>query len=176
MTAIADLRKAAARRPYYAQPSARAGLWSWFTTSDHKKSGILYGVTAFTFFVLSGLEALLIRVQLATPDGSVLNEALYNQIFAMHGLTMISFAVMPLSSAFSNYLLPLMIGARDVAFPWLNAFSYWAFLAGGLLCTQASFPARYPMAAGSTTPRPARLARIRWSFPAPTRCAFTRHA
>lgn len=106
MTAIADLRKAAARRPYYAQPSARAGLWSWFTTSDHKKSGILYGVTAFTFFVLSGLEALLIRVQLATPDGSVLNEALYNQIFAMHGLTMIFFAVMPLSSAFSDYLLP----------------------------------------------------------------------
>jgi len=114
------------------RPSATRGFWSWITTVDHKRIGILYGVTAFAFFLVGGLEALLIRMQLARPDGTVVSAEAYNQIFTMHGLTMIFLVVMPLSAAFFNYMLPLMIGARDVAFPRLNAFSYWVFLTGGL--------------------------------------------
>jgi cytochrome c oxidase subunit I len=116
----------------FRRPSAKTGFWSWVTTVDHKRIGILYGYTAFFFFILGGLEALLIRVQLATPDGKLLTEAQYSQLFTMHGITMIFLVVMPMSSAFFNYLIPLMIGARDVAFPRLNAFSYWAFLFGGI--------------------------------------------
>ena len=97
----------------------------WASTTDHKVIGNLYIVTSFVFFLIGGLEALLIRVQLARPDQKVLDPATYNQIFTMHGVTMIFFVVMPLSAAFINYLLPLMIGARDVAFPRLNAFSFW---------------------------------------------------
>ncbi len=114
------------------RPHATTGFWSWFTTVDHKKIGILYGVTAFVFFVVGGVEALLIRAQLAQPDGTILNADQYNQIFTMHGLTMVFLFVMPMSSAFFNYMIPLMIGARDVAFPRLNAYSYWVFLLGGL--------------------------------------------
>jgi cytochrome c oxidase subunit 1 len=121
------------------RPSATHGLWSWFTTVDHKKIGILYGVTAFVFFLIGGIEALLIRAQLAQPDGTLLNADQYNQIFTMHGLTMVFLFVMPMSSAFFNYLIPLMIGARDVAFPRLNAFSYWAFLLGGLFLYSSWF-------------------------------------
>jgi cytochrome c oxidase subunit 1 len=114
------------------RPTAPTGVWGWLTTVDHKRIGVLYGVTALAFFLLGGLEALLIRLQLARPNGHVLSAAQYNQIFTMHGLTMIFLVVMPLSAAFFNYMLPLMIGARDVAFPRLNAFSYWLFLGGGL--------------------------------------------
>ena len=110
------------------RPHATTGFWSWFTTVDHKKIGILYGITAFVFFLIGGIEALLIRVQLARPDQTFLEPAVYNELFTMHGITMVFLVVMPLSAAFFNYLLPLMIGARDVAFPRLNAFSYWAFL------------------------------------------------
>ena len=120
------------------RPSALTGFWSWFTTVDHKKIGLMYGATAFVFFIVGGLEALLIRSQLAQPDGTVLNAAQYNEVFTMHGLTMIFLFVMPMSAAFFNYLIPLMIGARDVAFPRLNAFSYWVYLAGGLFLN-ASF-------------------------------------
>jgi cytochrome c oxidase subunit 1 len=121
------------------RPSATTGWLSWFTTVDHKKIGIMYGVTAFVFFIVGGVEALLIRAQLAQPDGTILNASAYNQIFTMHGLTMIFLFVMPLSAAFFNYLIPLMIGARDVAFPRLNAFSYWAFLLGGLFLYSSIF-------------------------------------
>ncbi|MFL5737846.1 MAG: cytochrome c oxidase subunit I [Actinomycetota bacterium] len=114
------------------RPSSKTGFWSWITTVDHKRIGVLYGATAFLFFLTGGIEALLIRLQLARPDGTVLTAAAYNQIFTMHGITMIFLVVMPLSAAFFNYLTPLMIGARDVAFPRLNAFSYWVFLSGGL--------------------------------------------
>src|SRR4029453_732700 len=114
------------------RPTATTGFWSWITTVDHKRIGILYGVTAFGFFLIGGTEALFIRLQLAQPDGHVLNANLYNQFFSMHGITMIFLVVMPLSAAFANYLIPLMIGARDVAFPRLNAYSYWIFLFGGL--------------------------------------------
>jgi cytochrome c oxidase subunit 1 len=121
------------------RPHATTGLWSWFTTIDHKKIGVLYGITAFAFFLIGGSEALLIRVQLARPDQSFLEPAVYNELFTMHGITMIFLVVMPLSAAFFNYLLPLMIGARDVAFPRLNAFSYWAFLFAGLFIYSSWF-------------------------------------
>src|SRR6266436_5244624 len=122
----------ATRPPLFARPRSPKGVWSWITTVDHKRIGILYGFTSFAFFLVGGFEALLIRAQLATPNGKVLNANVYDQVFTMHGLTMIFLVVMPLSAAFFNYLIPPMIGARDVAFPRLNAFSYWAFLFGGL--------------------------------------------
>src|SRR5207253_11270424 len=86
-----------------ARPRAHTGWWSWVTTVDHKRIGILYGVTGFIFFIFGGVEALLIRLQLARPDGKVLSAELYNQLFTMHGLTMIFLVVMPLSAAFFNY-------------------------------------------------------------------------
>ena len=121
------------------RPHATTGWWSWFTTVDHKKIGILYGITAFGFFLIGGSEALLIRVQLARPDQTFLEPAVYNELFTMHGITMVFLVVMPLSAAFFNYLMPLMIGARDVAFPRLNAFSYWAFLFAGLFIYSSWF-------------------------------------
>ena len=121
------------------RPTATTGFTSWFTTIDHKKIGILYGATAFVFFLVGGVEALLIRVQLAEPDGTLLNADQYNQIFTMHGITMIFLFVMPMAAAFFNYFIPLMIGARDVAFPRLNAFSYWLFLLGGLFLYSSFF-------------------------------------
>src|SRR5512133_2632733 len=126
------------------RPHATTGFWSWFTTIDHKKIGILYGITAFAFFLIGGSEALLIRVQLARPDQSFLEPAVYNELFTMHGITMVFLVVMPLSAAFFNYLLPLMIGARDVAFPRLNAFSYWVFLFGGLFMNASWFVGAAP--------------------------------
>ena len=110
----------------------KTGLWSWLTTVDHKRIGILYGATAFLFFLIGGIEALLLRIQLGSPESTFLSSDAYNQLFTMHGTTMIFLAVMPLSAMFFNYLIPLQIGARDVAFPRLNAFSYWVFLLGGL--------------------------------------------
>ncbi len=116
----------------------KTGLWSWITTVDHKKIGILYGATAFAFFLIGGLEALLLRIQLGTAENTFLSPEAYNQLFTMHGTTMIFLAIMPLSAMFFNFFIPLMIGARDVAFPRLNAFSYWVFLFGGLFLN-ASF-------------------------------------
>jgi len=117
----------------YTRPRGGTGWRDWITTVDHKKIGILYGVAALFFFVVGGIEALLIRLQLATPNGTVLGADMYNQVFTMHGVTMIFLAAMPLSAAFANYLIPLQIGARDVAFPRLNALSFWVFLAGGIV-------------------------------------------
>src|SRR5438874_13749569 len=133
MAAIADEPGLGiARRGWFRRPTATTGFWGWITTVDHKKIGILYGASAFVFFLIGGMEALLIRMQLARPAGKVVTAQAYNEIFTMHGLTMIFLVVMPLGAAFFNYMLPLMIGARDVAFPRLNAFSYWTFLFGGL--------------------------------------------
>jgi cytochrome c oxidase subunit 1 len=110
----------------------KTGLWSWITTVDHKRIGILYGATAFVFFLMGGIEALLLRIQLGTAENTFLSPEKYNELFTMHGTTMIFLAIMPLSSMFFNFMIPLLIGARDVAFPRLNAFSYWVFLLGGL--------------------------------------------
>jgi len=101
-------------------------------TVDHKRIGILYLLTASVFFLAGGLEALLMRIQLARPENKFLAPDVYNQIFTMHGTTMIFLVVMPLAAGFGNYLIPLMIGARDMAFPKLNALSYWTFLFGGV--------------------------------------------
>jgi cytochrome c oxidase subunit 1 len=122
-----------------AEAPARRGIWSWITTTDHKRIGVLYGATAIVFFLVGGIEALLIRLQLATPNGEVLSADAYNQMFTMHATTMVFLVVMPLAAAFANYFLPILIGARDVAFPRLNAFSYWFFLAGGLFLTVSFF-------------------------------------
>jgi cytochrome c oxidase subunit 1 len=115
-----------------AHEAGESGLWSWITTVDHKRIGAFYGVTAFVLFLAGGFEALLIRIQLARPENHFISPDVYNQLFTMHGTTMIFLALMPLSASFFNYLIPLMIGARDVAFPRLNAFSYWVFLGGSL--------------------------------------------
>ncbi|HVE90686.1 MAG TPA: cytochrome c oxidase subunit I [Actinomycetota bacterium] len=128
----------------FRRPSATTGVWSWITTVDHKRIGILYGVTSFVFFILGGIEALLLRLQLAAPDGKVLDADLYNQLFTMHGTTMIFLVVMPMSAAFFNFFIPLMIGARDVAFPRLNAFSYWVFLLGGIFLYSSFFLGGFP--------------------------------
>ncbi len=117
----------------FIRPVAKTGLTSWLTTVDHKRIGVLYGITAIAFLLLGGVEALLIRLQLAVPNNTLLTAHQYNQLFTMHGTTMIFLAIMPLGSAFFNYLVPLQIGARDVAFPRLNGFAYWVFLAGGIL-------------------------------------------
>jgi cytochrome c oxidase subunit 1 len=114
-----------------ARPEAK-GWTSWITTTDHKKIGIMYLYTVLAFFLLGGVEALLLRIQLGAPDNTFLSPEKYNQIFTMHGTTMIFLVVVPLWAGFANYLVPLMIGARDVAFPRINAWSYWMFLFGGI--------------------------------------------
>ncbi len=121
------------------RPKQSTGVWSWFTTIDHKKIAILYTGTALVFFVIGGIEALLIRLQLAQPNGKVLTAAQYNQLFTMHGTTMVFLLGMPLAVAFGNYLIPLMIGARDVAFPRVNMFGYWVFLFGGIFLYSSFF-------------------------------------
>jgi len=111
-----------------------ANLWSWITTVDHKLIGRRYIVTAFVFFIIAGLDALTMRVQLAVPDNRFLDEEAYNQFFTMHGTTMIFLVSTPILFGFGNFLQPLMLGARDMAFPRLNALTWWVFLfAGGLL-------------------------------------------
>ncbi|MDA1189794.1 MAG: cbb3-type cytochrome c oxidase subunit I, partial [Chloroflexi bacterium] len=114
--------------PVPKRPVHPKGLVSWLTTVDHKRIGVLYGVTAFIMFITGGIEALLMRAQLAVPDQNMVSPEIFNQLFTMHATTMIFLGVMPLSAAFFNFLIPL-----DVAFPRLNAFSYWTFLAGALI-------------------------------------------
>src|SRR3954453_11163427 len=114
------------------EPEPR-GWVSWVTKTDHKRIGILYIVTTFVFFVLGGIEALLMRVQLGAPDNTFLTPSTYNALFTLHGTTMIFLFVVPVMAGFGNYFLPLMIGARDMAFPKLNALSYWLLLAGGIV-------------------------------------------
>jgi cytochrome c oxidase subunit I len=118
--------------------SRRAVIRDWMTTVDHKKIGILYGVTALIFFVIGGFEAVLLRIQLAQPEMQFLSADVYNQIFTMHGTTMVFLVGMPIAVALFNYLIPLQIGARDVAFPRMNALSYWIFLFGAIFMN-ASF-------------------------------------
>ncbi|TVP80262.1 MAG: cytochrome ubiquinol oxidase subunit I, partial [Puniceicoccaceae bacterium] len=105
----------------------------WLTTVDHKKIGIMYGAIALFFLIIGGVEALIIRTQLAIPENDLISAQRYNQLFTMHGTTMIFLAVMPLNAAFFNFLVPLQIGARDVAFPRVNSFSLWAFVAGAIV-------------------------------------------
>ena len=108
------------------------GWVKWLTTTDHKKIGILYLATVLVFFLIGGVEALLMRIQLGAPDNTFLTPEKYNEIMTLHGTTMVFLVIVPVWAGFANYFLPLMIGARDVAFPRLNAWSYWMFLFGGL--------------------------------------------
>jgi cytochrome c oxidase subunit I len=110
-----------------------AVIWDWITTSDHKKIGLLYFWTSLAFFFVGGFLALGVRSQLAVPNSTMLSPEVYNQFFTMHALVMIFLALMPMSVAFFNFIIPLQIGARDVAFPRLNSFSYWVYLFGGIL-------------------------------------------
>ncbi|HEX6040753.1 cytochrome c oxidase subunit I [Longimicrobium sp.] len=136
---MASTATVAAPHHHMAAPAEPTGLWSWITTVDHKRIGIMYGVTAFIFFLIGGIEALLIRVQLAVPNNNFVSADFYNQLFTVHALTMIFAALMPLTAAFFNYIMPLQIGARDVAFPRLNALSYWVYLFGVLFFNAGIF-------------------------------------
>jgi cytochrome c oxidase subunit I len=128
-----------------AQPADAPGrtlahrLWDWLTVVDHKRIALIYLGGAILFLVVGGVEALIMRVQLFTPDSTFVSAALFNQLFTMHGTTMIFLAAMPLIAALWNALVPLMIGARDVAFPRLNALSVWLFLAGGVFLNSSWF-------------------------------------
>jgi cytochrome c oxidase subunit I len=109
------------------------GWTSWLTTTDHKKIGIMYMVTTFVFFCLGGVEALMIRLQLGAPNNTLVSPETYNQLFTMHGTTMIFLFVVPMMAGLANYFIPLMVGARDMAYPRLNALSFWLLLAGGIV-------------------------------------------
>src|SRR5690242_4823055 len=108
------------------------GFWSWFSFATHHAIGKRYIVTAFIFLLIGGVEALLMRMQLARPQGRLLNPDLYNQIFTMHGATMMFLFAVPMMEGIGIYLVPMMIGTRNVVFPRLNAFSYFMYLIGGL--------------------------------------------
>ena len=123
----------------FKRPVSTTGWKSWVFTVDHKKIGIMYGVVALFFFLVGGSEALLIRLQLAAPDNTILSAGLYNQMFTMHATTMVFLFVMPMTAAFANYFLPLQVGARDVAFPRLNALGFWLFLFGGIFINTSWF-------------------------------------
>ena len=125
----------------------RDGVLGWLTTTNHKRIGILYFFTSLAFFGVGGVEALLVRTQLAAPNGRVLSPQAYDEVFTMHGITMIFLFVIPMTTgAFGNYLVPLMIGARDMAFPRLNALSYWIFLGSGLFIYAALVQGHAPNA------------------------------
>jgi cytochrome c oxidase subunit 1/cytochrome c oxidase subunit I+III len=123
-----------------------AGIWEtepgwrgWLSTVDHKIIGLRYIITAFLFLLIGGIEALIMRVQLAGPNQTLLTPEQYSQLFTMHGVTMIFLYALPILSGFSNYLWPLLLGSRDMAFPRLNALSYWIFLFAGIFM-YVSFP------------------------------------
>src|SRR3984957_5104334 len=108
-------------------------IHEWVTTVDHKRLGLLYIAYALIFLIVGGIEATVLRLQLIRPHNDFVSPQVFNRMFTMHGTTMIFFVVMPLVFGFANYLIPLMIGARDMAFPRLNAFSFWLTAFGGLL-------------------------------------------
>jgi cytochrome c oxidase subunit 1 len=124
-------------------------IYDWVTTVDHKKIGIMYIVYAIVFMVIGGLEATLMRIQLAVPNNHFVSPRVFNQLFTMHGTTMVFFMGMPILFGFGNYLVPLMIGARDMAFPRLNAFSFWVSSFAGVLLYFSYFGASGLYGAGS---------------------------
>jgi cytochrome c oxidase subunit 1 len=128
----------------------RGRVTSWLTTVDHKRIGILYIWTSLVFFALGGAMAILMRTQLATPNEHFLTKNSYNEVLTMHGTTMIFLVIVPILAGFGNYLVPLMIGARDMAFPRLNALSYWLFLLGGVVLMLSFFAKQGSARAGWT--------------------------
>ena len=130
------------------------GLIGWITTTDHKKVGILYMATAFAFFLVGGVMALLMRTELAQPGLQVLSESTYNQLFTMHGSVMMFLFAVPMAVGLGNYLAPLHVGAPDMAFPRLNALSYWLFVGGGLTMLSGFLTSRGAAAFGWTAYTP----------------------
>jgi len=130
----------------------RSGLWDWLTTVDHKKIAILYLIAGGLFFLVGGFEALLIRLQLMYPEASVVGAKTFNELITMHGTTMIFLAVMPVIFALMNAVVPLQIGARDVAFPFVNALSFWLFFFGGVLMNTSWFLGGAPDAGWTSYP------------------------
>lgn len=143
MAAVSERLQHSGARP---RPGEQNGIWAWLTTVDHKRIGIMYLLAACVFLGLGGIEAFMMRLQLAVPNNNLVSAGTFNELFTMHGLTMIFLAVMPLAAGFMNYLLPLQIGARDVAFPRLNALSLWLFLAGGIILYTSWFTGNAPNA------------------------------
>jgi len=129
----AGLLDAAGRAELERTWAARPGLWGWLTSTDHKSVATRYVATAFLFFLLGGLEAMVMRVQLARPENGLVDPDRYAQLFTMHGTTMMFLFGVPVQLAVATYLVPLMVGTRNVAFPRLNAFGFWTYLIGGLL-------------------------------------------
>src|SRR5881409_1580704 len=123
----------AARAEVYRSDSRRGRVASWVTTVDHKRIGLLYIVTSLVFFAAGGILALLMRAQLAQANEHFVTRNTYNELFTIHGTTMIFLFIVPFWAGLANFLVPLMIGARDMAFPRLNALSYWLFLFGGIV-------------------------------------------
>ena len=132
----------------------RGKVAGWLVTTDHKRIGILYISTSLVFFLLAGLMALVLRLQLAQADVDLVGADRYNELLTLHGTAMIFLVVVPIFAGFANYLVPLMIGARDVAFPRLNALSYWLFLFGGLVLMLSFFARGGPAEAGWTSYAP----------------------
>jgi cytochrome c oxidase subunit 1 len=143
--------RAETTRPVYPVPWYEGRVTSWITTTDHKRIGILYIATSLAFFLAGGVLALVIRLQLASSGADVVEPDTYNQLFTMHGTTMVFLVVVPILAGFANYLVPLMIGAGDMAFPRLNAFSYWMFLFGGIVLYGSWFSADGAPSAGWTS-------------------------
>jgi cytochrome c oxidase subunit I+III len=126
---------------------SRPGVLGWLTTTDHKRIGLLYFWTTLVLFGAGGIEALLIRTQLIAPNQNLVSPSTYDELFTLHGMTMIFFFIIPMTTgAFGNYLLPLMIGARDMAFPRMNALSYWIFLASAIFLYTSLFMGMAPNA------------------------------
>ncbi|MGN7407654.1 MULTISPECIES: cytochrome c oxidase subunit I [unclassified Sporosarcina] len=121
-----------------------AALWDWMTTVDHKKIGILYLIGGGFFFVVGGIEAMIIRLQLLKPNNDLVSAGLFNDLITMHGTTMIFLAAMPILFGFMNYIMPLQIGARDVAFPFINSLGFWMFFLGGVFLNVSWFFGQVP--------------------------------
>src|SRR5215218_5586443 len=117
----------------------RGRVTSWITTTDHKRIGILYVSTALVFLAAGGILALLIRTQLIHSGEDFIVRERYNEVITMHGTTMVFLAIVPVWAGFANFLVPLMIGTRDMAFPRLNALSYWLYVAGGVILYSSLF-------------------------------------
>lgn len=137
-------------------PTRRHVLVEWLTTTDHKKIGTLYLVSAFVFFLVGGLMALVMRAELARPGTQLLSNEQYNQAFTMHGSVMLLLFAMPLFTGFANWIMPLHIGAPDVAFPRLNMLSYWLFLFGSLIAAAGFLTLRAPPTSAGFCMRPCR--------------------
>jgi cytochrome c oxidase subunit I len=149
--------RAETARPVYPVPWYEGRVVSWITTTDHKRIGIMYIATSLAFFLAGGVLALVIRAQLAQANADVVDPETYNKLFTMHGTTMVFLVVVPILAGFANYLVPLMIGAGDMAFPRLNALSYWLFLFGGIALYSSWFATGGAPSAGWTSYPPLSL-------------------